>query len=242
VTFAYRPVGTRDWTQLGTDDNAPFRVFHDVRDLPKGTLLEYRAVVKDHSGNRAAAGTYAITGTPPVVEEVVPEPKSVSVAGTLNDEMSPSCAEWQPSCPAAELTEGRDERQLDRHVHAARRHVRLQDRVRRRLDGELRGRRRAQRRQHPPHDAGRPGDLHLRPEDHLVTTTEGLSMHLGGAVALRRPSWCVDTATTQEQMTTWTTTALPSTRCCQRSGRGCGPCASSGERPWRTCPASPASR
>jgi hypothetical protein len=29
----------------------------------------------------------------------------VSVAGTLNDEMSPSCAEWQPSCPAAELIE-----------------------------------------------------------------------------------------------------------------------------------------
>jgi alpha-amylase len=104
VTFAYRPVGTRTWTELGTDDNAPYRVFHDVRALPKGTLLEYRAVVKDHSGNRAAAGTYAITGTPPVVDEIIPEPKSVSVAGTFNSEMSPTCADWQPSCAAAELT------------------------------------------------------------------------------------------------------------------------------------------
>ena len=104
VTFAYRPVGSSDWTVLGTDDNAPYRVFHDVRGLDKGTLLEYRAVVKDHSGNRAAAGTYAITGTPPVVQDVVPEPTSVSVAGTLNDEMSSTCTEWQPSCAAAELT------------------------------------------------------------------------------------------------------------------------------------------
>jgi glycosidase len=103
VTFAYRPVGTTQWTELGTDDNAPYRVFHDVRALPKGTLLEYRAVVKDHSGNRAAAGTYAITGTPPVVDEVIPEPKSVSVAGTLNTEMGCE-SDWQPNCAKAELT------------------------------------------------------------------------------------------------------------------------------------------
>ena len=30
VTFAYRPVGTQAWTTLGTDDNAPYRVFQDV--------------------------------------------------------------------------------------------------------------------------------------------------------------------------------------------------------------------
>jgi alpha-amylase len=104
VTFAYRPVGTRTWTELGTDDNAPYRVFHDVRALPKGTLLEYRAVVKDHSGNRAAAGTYAITGNPPVVEDVIPDPTSVSVPGTFNSEMGGGCADWQPNCPAADLT------------------------------------------------------------------------------------------------------------------------------------------
>ena len=103
VTFAARPVGTREWTELGTDDNAPYRVFHDVRDLPKGTLLEYRAVVKDHSGNRAAAGTYAITGTPPVVAPVVPDPTTVTVAGSFNSELGCE-GDWVPSCTSAMLT------------------------------------------------------------------------------------------------------------------------------------------
>ena len=40
----------RTWQPLGTDDNAPYRVFHDVSDLPVGTPLEYRAVVKDAGG------------------------------------------------------------------------------------------------------------------------------------------------------------------------------------------------
>ena len=44
VTFGYRPVGTTAWQRLGADDNAPYRVFHDVSGQPKGTLLEYRAV------------------------------------------------------------------------------------------------------------------------------------------------------------------------------------------------------
>ena len=104
VTFAYRPVGTTAWTTLGTDDNAPYRVFHDVRGLDKGTLLEYRAVVRDHSGNRAAAGSSAVVGEPVVEEQVIPDPDTVSVAGNLNDEMSADCAEWQPSCAAARLT------------------------------------------------------------------------------------------------------------------------------------------
>jgi hypothetical protein len=108
VTFAYRPVGTRAWTTLGTDDNAPYRVFHDVRGMDEGTLLEYRAVVRDHSGNRAAASTSAIVGEPVVEEEVVPEPGFVSVAGNLNDEMSADCGEWQPNCRAARLTKQAD--------------------------------------------------------------------------------------------------------------------------------------
>ena len=102
VTFQAR-VGTGDWQSIGTDDNAPYRVFHDVRDLPKGTLLEYRAVVKDHSGNRAAAGTYAITGTPPVVAPVVPDPTTVTVAGSFNSELGCE-GDWVPSCTAAMLT------------------------------------------------------------------------------------------------------------------------------------------
>ena len=102
VTFAYRPLGAAQWTTLGTDDNAPYRVFHDVRAMAKGTLLEYRAVVRDHSGNRAAASTSAVVGDPVVKERVIPEPASVSIAGNLNSEMG--CAsDWQPDCPKAEL-------------------------------------------------------------------------------------------------------------------------------------------
>src|SRR5699024_1373853 len=50
VTFAWRHVGAQEWTVLGTDDNAPYRVFHDVSTMPKGTMLEYRAVLEDPAG------------------------------------------------------------------------------------------------------------------------------------------------------------------------------------------------
>ena len=65
VTVAWRPAGTEAWTALGTDDNAPYRVFHDVTGLAKGTLVEYRAVLRDHSGNLSVAQTYATVGDPP---------------------------------------------------------------------------------------------------------------------------------------------------------------------------------
>ncbi|MGH3922558.1 MAG: alpha-amylase family glycosyl hydrolase, partial [Pseudonocardiaceae bacterium] len=51
VTFAAK-VGNRGWQVLGTDDNAPYRVFHDVSG---GTPVTYKAVVKDHAGNLASA-------------------------------------------------------------------------------------------------------------------------------------------------------------------------------------------
>ena len=109
VTFAYRPVGTTAWQRLGTDDNAPYRVFQDVSAIAKGTLLEYRAVAKDISGNVSATSSYGIVGDPapsgggagPVGP--VTQPDSVSVPGTHNSEMG--CAgDWQPDCDQAQLT------------------------------------------------------------------------------------------------------------------------------------------
>ncbi|WP_432493977.1 alpha-amylase family glycosyl hydrolase [Kineococcus gypseus] len=98
VTFAYRVAGARGWTRLGTDDNAPYRVFHDVADVPEGTRLEYRAVVRDHSGNLAAAGTSATVVAPP--PETPAGPGSVTVAGSFNSEIG--CTEdWQPGCEQA---------------------------------------------------------------------------------------------------------------------------------------------
>jgi pullulanase-type alpha-1,6-glucosidase len=109
VTFGYRPVGTTEWKRLGADDNAPYRVFQDVSTLPKGTLLEYRAVLRDISGNYSVSGSYGVVGdaaapggggggTGPVVQ-----PANVSVPGDHNSEMG--CpADWSPDCDQAQLT------------------------------------------------------------------------------------------------------------------------------------------
>ena len=107
VTFAVRPVGTSDWTVLGTDDNAPYRVFHDVSSTAKGTLLEYRAVAKDNSGNVSATSTYAVVGDPAPSGGgggvgPVQQPDAASVPGDHNSEMG--CpGDWQPDCPEAQL-------------------------------------------------------------------------------------------------------------------------------------------
>ncbi|TDD57486.1 pullulanase-type alpha-1,6-glucosidase [Kribbella antibiotica] len=108
VTFGYRPVGTTAWQRLGSDDNAPYRVFQDVSGLPKGTLLEYRAVLRDSAGHYSVSGSYGVVGdapkpggsgeTGPVVQ-----PANVSVPGDHNSEMG--CpADWSPDCDQAQLT------------------------------------------------------------------------------------------------------------------------------------------
>ncbi|MFI5708425.1 pullulanase-type alpha-1,6-glucosidase [Kribbella sp. NPDC051620] len=109
VTFGYRPVGTTAWQRLGTDDNAPYRVFQDVSKLPKGTLLEYRAVLKDASGNYSVSGSYGIVGDAPAPtpggggQDPVSQPANVSVPGDHNSEMG--CpADWSPDCDQAQLT------------------------------------------------------------------------------------------------------------------------------------------
>ncbi len=109
VTFAWRPVGATDWTPLGTDDNAPYRVFHDVSAMPKGSLLEYRAVLRDSSDHLSVTSTYATVGTPapggggggggggPVTQ-----PPAVSMPGSHNGELG--CpGDWQPDCDQAQL-------------------------------------------------------------------------------------------------------------------------------------------
>jgi hypothetical protein len=106
VTFAARAAGGA-WRSLGTDDNAPYRVFHDVSAMAKGSLVEYRTVVKDNAGHISAASTYGIVGDAPKptgggVGDVT-QPESVSVPGTTNSEMG--CAgDWDPACPADQLS------------------------------------------------------------------------------------------------------------------------------------------
>ncbi|GAB2684785.1 pullulanase-type alpha-1,6-glucosidase [Thalassiella azotivora] len=109
VGFAWRPVGTDDWQRLGTDDNAPYRVFHDVSGLADGTLVEYRAVLRDSSGNLAVTSSNAVVGDAPTggggggPVGPVEQPDAVSVPGSLNSEMG--CpGDWQPDCAQAQLT------------------------------------------------------------------------------------------------------------------------------------------
>ena len=132
VSFAYRPVGTIDWTALGTDDHPPYRVFHDTTGLPAGTLLEYRAIAKDRQCALAAVSSSAIVGTsavgpggqsgpggpdgpgapgnpaPPGAGGgtgplgQVNQPRSVSIPGTHNRAMG-CAADWLPDCAQASL-------------------------------------------------------------------------------------------------------------------------------------------
>jgi glycosidase len=55
VTFQVRtPSG--GWRSIGTDDTAPYQVFHDTSTLRTGTRLQYRAVVLDNAGHSRPSG------------------------------------------------------------------------------------------------------------------------------------------------------------------------------------------
>lgn len=107
VTFAWRPVGGEDWTVLGTDDNAPFRVFHDVAELTDGAMVEYRAVAVHADGDLGTAQTWAVVGEPDDGGAVggggpVTQPDAVSVPGSFNEEVGCQ-ADWQPDCPVIDM-------------------------------------------------------------------------------------------------------------------------------------------
>ncbi|HET7823615.1 MAG TPA: alpha-amylase family glycosyl hydrolase [Ornithinibacter sp.] len=113
TTFLWRKVGETKWNNLGTDDNAPFRVFHDVSGIPLATPLEYRAIVKDAAGRVAgdSSTTQVVkppTQTVPELGDPVAQPSAVSVPGTHNSEMGCSSSlgvngDWAPNCDQAQL-------------------------------------------------------------------------------------------------------------------------------------------
>ncbi len=117
TSFAWRVVGDADWTPLGTAEDTSPRVYHDVRGLAAGTLIEYRAVSTDAAGHRSAASTYAsvgnaVTASIPEEPEVPNEPEpqeptvygAVSVPGSFNSEAG--CpGDWQPDCDQVQMTQ-----------------------------------------------------------------------------------------------------------------------------------------
>ncbi|XVV05317.1 pullulanase-type alpha-1,6-glucosidase [Actinosynnema sp. CA-248983] len=70
ATFAARVEGQSDWTVLGTDDAAPYRVFADLAALPGaavGKKVEIRVVAKDNAGALGADGaSLTLVAAPPV--------------------------------------------------------------------------------------------------------------------------------------------------------------------------------
>jgi alpha-amylase len=66
VTFLARAGGGR-WRAIGTDDNAPYRVFHDVSGHHAGTRLEYKAVVLDNRGHTRTSTARGATVPPPAL-------------------------------------------------------------------------------------------------------------------------------------------------------------------------------
>ena len=66
VTFLAR-TGHGGWRPIGTDDNAPYRVFHDVADLAPGTRVQYRALVVDNAGHERSSNTRSGTVAPPAI-------------------------------------------------------------------------------------------------------------------------------------------------------------------------------
>jgi alpha-amylase len=67
VTFLARARGHGGWRSIGTDDNAPYRVFHDVSGLGAGTPLRYKAVVLDNRGHTRTSGEQDATVPAPVL-------------------------------------------------------------------------------------------------------------------------------------------------------------------------------
>ncbi|MBD0292149.1 MAG: alpha-amylase [Jiangellaceae bacterium] len=81
VTF-YAKVGSGDWAPIGTDDTAPYRVFHDVGALRPGTPLEYRAVVLDN-GRHTATSEAESTSVPAPVLTIQAPAEGTNVRGTV---------------------------------------------------------------------------------------------------------------------------------------------------------------
>ncbi|GAA2620134.1 hypothetical protein GCM10010399_59070 [Dactylosporangium fulvum] len=81
VTFQAR-TGNGPWRSIGTDDTAPYRVFHDVTDQRPGTPVQYRAIVTDNGGHTATSQPRTATVPAPKLTVEAPAAGS-SVRGTV---------------------------------------------------------------------------------------------------------------------------------------------------------------
>jgi alpha-amylase len=81
VTFI-ASVGGGPWQDIGTDDNAPYRVFHDVSDIEPGTAIQYQAVVLDNADRTRSSAVQSSTVAPPAITLEAPN-EGQRVRGTV---------------------------------------------------------------------------------------------------------------------------------------------------------------
>jgi alpha-amylase len=81
VTFLAK-VGDGPWQDIGTDDNAPYRVFHDVSDIAPGTTIQYRAVVLDNANHTSSSSVQSATVAAPSIVLEAPN-EGQRVRGTV---------------------------------------------------------------------------------------------------------------------------------------------------------------
>lgn len=94
VTFQARTAGGA-WASIGTDDTAPYQVFHDVAALNTGTDLQYRAVVLDNGGHTSVSQPRTGTVPAPVLSLVAPrEGSSVNGKVEVSAVASPERADY----------------------------------------------------------------------------------------------------------------------------------------------------
>ena len=103
VTFQAK-VGKGRWRTIGTDDSAPYQVFHDTSGYRTGTHLLYRAVVLDNAGHTRPSQTVSTSVPAPAVTVTSPKDGGevtsidpVTVTATVDPERSDQAVEFQRS-------------------------------------------------------------------------------------------------------------------------------------------------
>jgi alpha-amylase len=89
VTFQAK-VGDGEWTTIGTDDNEPYRVFHEVAGIAPGTTVQYRATVLDNAGHTRTSDPGQLqVAEPSVTLTAPPQDGRVRERARLTAEVTP---------------------------------------------------------------------------------------------------------------------------------------------------------
>jgi len=108
VTFEAKTAGG-NWEPIGTDDTAPYQVFHDVAGFDAGTAVEYRATVLDNGGHTATSQTRSASVPVPVLTLQKPEEGSsvkgmVELSATADPEKASHSVSFERSVAGGEWT------------------------------------------------------------------------------------------------------------------------------------------